>query len=424
MRVLDGLLFFPRGGSAHVARALATELPAHGWDVTLLTGSLPGLGDAEHFYDGLDLHAADLRDAPLVATYEDGPSTEERCVGRISDADHDALVSYWADELRAAGAEDADVLLLNHLTPLNEAAAQVAPHVPVVGQLHGTELMFLERVASGAPADWRHAEAWAERMRRWAHGCERLLMQTTANVERASSLLDVDPAVCTVLPNGFDPQGFRPAPVERAAFWQHHVGEDLEDAVVLVSVGRFTAVKRHGALIRAFAKAQRRTRRRAALVIVGGYPGEVEGEHPQDAIAESGAGDVFLAGWHDHDALPAFFNAADAQVLNSAREQFGLVLVEGMACGLPAIAINRLGPTEIVEDGRTGWLVEPEDEEQLVQAIVDAVDDGAERARRGIAARQAAIERWSWPAIAERLGTVLDDAAPARDGDTADVTSG
>jgi hypothetical protein len=56
VRVLSGLLFFPRGGSATVARALAGELPAHGWDVTLVSGSTgAGLGDAEAFYDGLDV---------------------------------------------------------------------------------------------------------------------------------------------------------------------------------------------------------------------------------------------------------------------------------------------------------------------------------------------------------------------------------
>ena len=54
VRVLSALMFFPRGGSAHVARALARELPAHGCDVTVVSGSLAGgRGDAERFYAGL-----------------------------------------------------------------------------------------------------------------------------------------------------------------------------------------------------------------------------------------------------------------------------------------------------------------------------------------------------------------------------------
>jgi glycosyltransferase involved in cell wall biosynthesis len=92
------------------------------------------------------------------------------------------------------------------------------------------------------------------------------------------------------------------------------------------------------------------------------------------------------------------------------REQFGLVLVEGMACGLPAIAVDRLGPAEIVDDGRTGWLVDPDDLDQLTEAIIAALSDDRERVRRGLAARAAATARWGWPALAGRMARALDEA--------------
>ena len=190
----------------------------------------------------------------------------------------------------------------------------------------------------------------------------------------------------------------------------------LADAVVLIAVGRFTAVKRIGLLVRAFEHARHRSASRIALVLLGGHPGEWEGEHPADAVAAAGARDVFLAGWHDHDALPEFFGAADVQVLASVREQFGLVLVEGMACGLPAIAVNRLGPAEIVDDGNTGWLVPPDDERALADAIVAAVENEPERSRRGLAARDAAVDRWAWPALAERIAGVFELAVEDRGG--------
>jgi glycosyltransferase involved in cell wall biosynthesis len=88
------------------------------------------------------------------------------------------------------------------------------------------------------------------------------------------------------------------------------------------------------------------------------------------------------------------------------REQFGQVIVEGMACGLPAIAVDAYGPAEIVEDGETGWLVAPDDEEALCAALVEAVDDADERRRRGEAARAVAAERYSWPALAEQVTEV------------------
>jgi glycosyltransferase involved in cell wall biosynthesis len=179
---------------------------------------------------------------------------------------------------------------------------------------------------------------------------------------------------------------------------------------VALYVGRFTAVKRIGLLIRAWSAARERFERPASLVIVGGHPGEWEGEHPWETIESTRAQDVYLAGWHPHEELPDFLVASDLVVLPSVREQFGAVLVEGMACGLPVIAVDRWGPGEIVDDGRTGWLVEPDDEAEMTEALIAAVNDGEERRRRGAAAYDAAHDRYAWPASAERLGGILDEA--------------
>ncbi len=96
--------------------------------------------------------------------------------------------------------------------------------------------------------------------------------------------------------------------------------------------------------------------------------------------------------------------------LASVREQFGQVLVEAMACGLPLVAVNRFGPGEIVTDGQTGWLVEPDDVDGLVAALREAIDDPGERSRRGTTGQRIAIQRYGWPALARRLADVLDAA--------------
>jgi glycosyltransferase involved in cell wall biosynthesis len=166
--------------------------------------------------------------------------------------------------------------------------------------------------------------------------------------------------------------------------------------------------------VRAWSRATPHFTEPASLVLLGGYPGEWEGEHPLDVIRETGAQRVFLAGWHGHDELPAFFSAADAVVLASVREQFGSVLVEGMACGLPAIAVDRLGPADIVHDGQTGWLVEPDDERALADALVACVAEPVQRRRRGRRAWRDVRERFSWPALAAGLAEVLDEVAGER----------
>src|SRR4051812_30496098 len=137
VRVLSALMFFPRGGSAQVARALARELPSRGWDVTLVSGSLPGRGDAQRFYAGLDVRAVDFAagDAPMHPSYEDRPGAPDAVFAAVGDADYEAHVAAWATALRDAGAAQADVLHLHHLTPIHEAAERVAPGVPLVTHL-------------------------------------------------------------------------------------------------------------------------------------------------------------------------------------------------------------------------------------------------------------------------------------------------
>ena len=102
----------------------------------------------------------------------------------------------------------------------------------------------------------------------------------------------------------------------------------LAHGPVILSVGRFTAVKRVPLLIEAFASAGARFAEPASLVLLGGHPGEREGEHPLQTAERVGAERVFLAGWHEHDELPAFLSASDVLALASVREQFGAVLVE------------------------------------------------------------------------------------------------
>jgi glycosyltransferase involved in cell wall biosynthesis len=147
---------------------------------------------------------------------------------------------------------------------------------------------------------------------------------------------------------------------------------------------------------------------------MGGYPGEWEGEHPLSVIRSAGVSDDFLAGWRGHEDLADGLNAADATVLASVHEQFGQVIVEGMACGLPAIAVDAHGPATIVDDGETGWLVPPDDEEAMAAALVEAVEGDSERRGRGEAARRVAHARYSWPALAAGVAEVYEAARSAR----------
>ena len=452
-RALLALIFFPRGGSAQVARYLAGALPAAGWEATIACGSLGPVGEESHaagFYGGLDVRPLDytvagqapdpLRaDPPFQPSYEDREGAPDRIFASVDDRDYERLVETWIDHLGRADAAKADVLHLHHLTPVNEAAERAFPAVPRVGHLHGTELLMLREIDEGPPKGWDHAAAWAERMRRWARGCERLFVLSPDAVRRVPGLLGVDPRRVVWAPNGFDPVGFQRRPVSgpaRVEHWRRWLVEEprgwdssgkpgtvtySEDQLepfaegrVLLYVGRYTEVKRIPLLIRAHARARASFDRSAPLVLLGGFPGEWEGPHPLDVVKETGDDHVFLAGWRGHADLPDGLNAADLLVLPSVREQFGQVLVEAMACGLPVIAANAHGPAEIVDHGETGWLVPADDEEAMVKALVEGVNGDAERRRRGDAAIVASRGRYSWPALAREVAATYDEVVAAQ----------
>ncbi len=90
-------------------------------------------------------------------------------------------------------------------------------------------------------------------------------------------------------------------------------------------------------------------------------------------------------------------------------EAFGNVAVEALACGVPVIAYSRGGPTEIIEDGKTGFLVEPDSVEGLVEALgrLDEIDRHA--------CRQRAESQYSNQAMGDRIeqwfGDILRDRA-------------
>jgi glycosyltransferase involved in cell wall biosynthesis len=451
-RVVMALMFFPRGGSAQVARYLGRFLPDTGWDVTLVTGSLgppDAPSNAYNFFAGADIHAVDYTaayeaddpfavDPPMHPSYEDREGVPDRVFAKLDDDVYERLVATWQRALEEGGAGDADVLHLNHLTPINEAAMRSFPDVPRAGHLHGTELLMLQEIVEGPPPGWDHAAKWEERMRRWAQACGRLFVLSPDAAERVPDLLGVERDRVVPAPNGFDPNLFdrRPLPRDqRLALWRRWLVEEprgwdesgepgtvryepdqlaaFDEGPVLLYVGRFTQVKRIPLLIRAYARARERFPVRAPLVLLGGYPGEWEGEHPVKVIRDTGVDDVFLAGWHGHDELPDALNAADVVVLPSVHEQFGQVLVEGMACGLPVIAVNAHGPATIVDHEQTGLLVPPDDEDAMVEALVRIVSDDDERRRMGENAYKVSRSRYSWPALAERVAHVYEELADA-----------
>jgi glycosyltransferase involved in cell wall biosynthesis len=176
-----------------------------------------------------------------------------------------------------------------------------------------------------------------------------------------------------------------PGPEERAAArarWGFS-----NDQFVIGHVAAFTQEKGQDiALEAALLLASRLPR--ARMLLVGDGP-----ERSQPGLAElarQASGSAQLPGFIDD--LEQLYAALDVYIMPSRSEAWGLTALRAMSYGLPVIASNVGGLPEVVEHGRSGWLVPPESPEALAGAILDAASDPARLCEFGRNARARASQ--------------------------------
>jgi glycosyltransferase involved in cell wall biosynthesis len=154
----------------------------------------------------------------------------------------------------------------------------------------------------------------------------------------------------------------------------------------LLLVGRYGERKGCFELVEALARV-RESGVEATLELVGReeHPGEEE-RLRRRVRARALEDSVRFAGVRDRDELAASYSGADVLCLPSRREGLPMAVLEGMAFGLPILATRVGGVADLVEDGRSGYLVDPEDVDGLAARIRDLAD-GERRARMGSEAR-------------------------------------
>ncbi|MEM2338355.1 MAG: glycosyltransferase family 4 protein [Candidatus Bathyarchaeia archaeon] len=111
---------------------------------------------------------------------------------------------------------------------------------------------------------------------------------------------------------------------------------------------------------------------------------------------------VVFKGFVDSQDLPKYYLACDIFVLHSLYEQFGIVLVEAMACGKPVISTTVGAIPEIVDNEKIGFLVEPKNPKQLADAILKLANDEKLRKKFGEEGKKKAKENYDWNIIVEK----------------------
>lgn len=219
------------------------------------------------------------------------------------------------------------------------------------------------------------------------------------------------PGKLIVMPNGVDTQAFSPGPDDGLRD-ELAIPPGAAVAAFVATLDRAHHFKRLDLAIDAVARAVAGGTD-LHLVVAGG--GELLEEFRARAAAARIGHRVHFLGPVPQPRLPRVLRAADLFLLSTQPpESFGIVLIEAMGCGLPAIASDYPGVRAVVEDGVTGILVGLGDSEAMAQALTRLAGDPSERERMAAAGRAKAEAEWDWPRLVERMDHAYREAVEAR----------
>ena len=281
--------------------------------------------------------------------------------------------------------------------------------VPLVSSFH-----TLGKVKNRLRAQGEDAEP-AERLsgeERVIVRSDRILAPTPAEAAQLVGLYGADPERIRVVPPGVDHTLFFPRARRDAADRLHLTGARL-----LLFVGRLQAHKGPDVAVRALAELIARDPQGTedvVLAVVGGPSGPLQGAevaHLMDLASSLGVGErMMLFPPQPQSRLADFYAAAEAVIVPSRSESFGLVALEASASGTPVVAAATSGLRHVVVEGVSGFLVEGHDPADYAERLARILGDPAGAKRMGDAGVVHSI-RFSWDATANEISTVYRELA-------------
>jgi glycosyltransferase involved in cell wall biosynthesis len=339
---------------------------------------------------------------------EDGIETLRVPLGRLRATPNPAVqlrfgAGFWPDvrRLRRLVEEHrADVVQAHGPTNPQAALAARRAGAGVVWQLLDTRAPMALRRAT-MPLVTRLADAVTS----WG---EQLAVEHPGAIDLGDRLIVVFPPV--------DTSRFTPSAGARAA--ARHRLEIQADAPTVGTVGVLNPQKGHEHLVRA-AEILARDRPDLALRIIGASSpahASYERDLRAEALARGLGGRLEFV--DPGDSVPELVQALDVFVLTSVPRSEGMptAILEAMACERPVVAARVGAVAELVEDGVTGLLVEPEDPASVAGAVGRLLDDPGLRAGMGAAGRRRALERFGLDRLADLHAGAYRLAAERRGG--------
>ena len=266
-------------------------------------------------------------------------------------------------------------------------------HVPLVTIVHGLE------VTRTMPALKRR---W---LTKTLNACDLVVAVSEFTRERVVAVHDLAPEKIVVLPDGVDPARFFPA-ADTAALRRRF---GLQNEKVILTLARVIERKGHDQVLKAL-PAVKRSVPAVKYLICGPWEDDYY-RFLQELVAGLGLqNDVVFTGYVPADEMNLFYSLCDVYIMPSRElvnrgdtEGFGITFLEANACAKPVIGSRSGGVVDAVVDGETGFLVEPENTDEIARKLILLLTD-AELARRlGAQGRERILRQYTWEVIAQSL---------------------
>ncbi|WP_297501646.1 glycosyltransferase family 4 protein [Thermococcus sp.] len=197
-----------------------------------------------------------------------------------------------------------------------------------------------------------------------------------------------------LIPNGIDAEFWRPSDDRE----EKKEALDLS-GIVITTTSRLTKRKRIHVIPKIARVIKEQYGRKATFLVIGDGP---EKGNIERLIRKYGVGDVVkLLGRQPRARVREYLQASDIYLSPTVYEAFGIAALEALACGVPVVANNHGGISEIIEHGRTG-LVSNNDFE-LVQNLMSLIDDEGRRQEMGKNARKSVENHFSWESVVSQV---------------------
>lgn len=264
-------------------------------------------------------------------------------------------------------------------------------HADILGRLAAAKagvraVISTAHVVEGRFRPWRH---WVERATSHLVDAEVCVSEAVRRYMLEHGCMPVEKL--RVIWNGVDPARFA-GPFDRASI-RRSLGI-RGDEPLLLSVGRLRRQKGHDIALRAFAIISGRMPS-ARLLVAGDGPERKRLERLVRRLGLEGRA-CFIGQRRD---VPELLAAADCVLMPSRYEGFGLAVAEAMAAGRPVVASRVDSLMELIEDGVSGLLVEPEDPQALAEGALKVLGSSSLAQSLGARGKARVVERFTLQAM-------------------------